>query len=83
MTCRRVTAADGVNEGQAHGHLLDESAQTHLDTVHGSAERLLALLKDLLVLSRLRPPEREDVREVSVGEIIVPVFAMKARSPSL
>lgn len=53
-----------------YGHLLDAEGMTHLETVHGSAERLLALLKDLLVLSRLRPPEREDVREIPVADIV-------------
>lgn len=53
-----------------YGHLLDDTGRTHLETAHGSAERLLGLLKDLLVLSRLRPPEREDVKEVSVAEIV-------------
>jgi len=53
-----------------YGHLFDDIARTHLETVHGSSERLLALLMDLLVLSRLRPPERGDVQEVSVAKII-------------
>jgi two-component system sensor kinase len=56
-----------------YGHLLDDMGRTHLETVHGSSERLLGLLKDLLVLSRLRPPEREDVREISVAQIVADI----------
>ncbi len=60
---------------------LDEDARAHLDTIKRSAERLLALLQDLLVLSRVRAPSRDDVKRVEVGNLVSSIA--KDRKPDL
>jgi light-regulated signal transduction histidine kinase (bacteriophytochrome) len=49
---------------------LDENGIVHLTTIDASADRLLALLQDLLVLSRVRTPTKDDVKRVEVGMLV-------------
>ena len=49
---------------------LDEEGNSHLETIHGSAQRLISLLQDLLVLSRVRAPSKDDVKQVEVGALV-------------
>ena len=56
-----------------HADRVGDDGRVHLETIHGSAERLIALLKDLLVLSRVRAPSREDVTKVEVGALVTTI----------
>ena len=53
-----------------HADDLDDTAREHLDTIHTSARRLIALLQDLLVLSRVRAPTKDEIVRVEVGELV-------------
>jgi signal transduction histidine kinase len=49
---------------------LDETGRKHLAAINGSAGRLIALVQDLLVLSRLKAPDPADAKEVRLADLV-------------
>ena len=49
---------------------LDDTGRKHLDAINGSAARLIALVQDLLVLSRLKAPDPADIKEVHLADLV-------------
>ena len=63
-----VGLSEILEEDYADG--LDKTGREHLSKIRGSAGRLIALVQDLLVLSRLKSPEPGDIKQVRVGDLV-------------
>lgn len=53
-----------------HMESLDEDGQAHLTAIHQSSGRLVALVRDLLVLSRMKEPDPADVESIFVADLV-------------
>ena len=53
-----------------HGHQVDDIARKHLETARTSVERMIAMLEELVILARMRPPTREDAKHVEIGTLV-------------